>query len=294
MVLGEARHLSGDIEGARMEWRTARVAFDAFGAVLRAEQAERLIADAPTHSTTSQTSSEATAVFRCDGDTRTIGFDDDTTLMRNLKGLRYVERLLADPGREIHVLDLVAVERGSLPTGGIVEHSEDLHVGQGSSGLEVIDDVARDAYRRRLAEVDDDIEEATTLNDLGRMELAQRDREYLIAELTSAVGFGGRTRSIGGSAERARTSVTRSLRSDGWPSTIRRSQRTSSNPCRPGRTASTPRTQSHPLSGTCDGPSTCDVDGCVIQLSGRPVSGSKKCARCVLTPSRRFSPLVTK
>ncbi|MDG1392337.1 MAG: hypothetical protein P8P69_09835 [Ilumatobacter sp.] len=120
--------------------------------------------------------------------------------------------MLADPGREIHVLDLVAVERGSLPTGGIVEHGDDLHVGQGSSGLEVIDDVARDAYRRRLAEVDDDIEEATMLNDLGRMELAQRDREYLIAELTSAVGFGGRTRSVGGSAERARTSVTRSLR----------------------------------------------------------------------------------
>ena len=44
------------------------------------------------------------------------------------------------------------------------------------------------------------------------MELAQRDREYLIAELSSAVGLGGRTRSVGGSAERARTSVTRSLR----------------------------------------------------------------------------------
>jgi tetratricopeptide (TPR) repeat protein len=212
IVLGEARHRSGDVEGAHMEWRAARVAFDAFGAVRRAEQAERLITNAPSHSTTSRIASKATAVFRCDGDTRTIGFDDDTTLMRDLKGLRYVERLLADPGREIHVLDLVAVERGSLPTGGIVEHGDDLHVGQGSSGLEVIDDVARDAYRRRLAEVDDDIEEATMLNDLGRMELAQRDREYLIAELTSAVGFGGRTRSVGGSAERARTSVTRSLR----------------------------------------------------------------------------------
>ncbi|MDG0977798.1 MAG: hypothetical protein P8L16_11140 [Ilumatobacter sp.] len=87
IVLGEARHRSGDVEGAHMEWRAARVAFDAFGAVRRAEQAERLITNAPSHSTTSRIASKATAVFRCDGDTRTIGFDDDTTLMRDLKGL---------------------------------------------------------------------------------------------------------------------------------------------------------------------------------------------------------------
>jgi hypothetical protein len=50
------------------------------------------------------------------------------------------------------------------------------------------------------------------MNDPGRAELAQADRDYLIAELSRAVGLGGRGRSVGGSAERARTSVTRSLR----------------------------------------------------------------------------------
>jgi hypothetical protein len=109
-------------------------------------------------------------------------------------------------------LDLVAVERGSLPTGGVAEHEEGTHLDRGGAGLPVIDDAARDAYRRRLGEVDEDIEEATRMNDLCRVELAQRDRDYLIAELTSAVGLGGRSRTVGGSAERARTSVTRSLR----------------------------------------------------------------------------------
>ena len=80
------------------------------------------------------------------------------------------------------------------------------------AGLPALDDQARDAYRRRLAEVDDDIEEATQLNDTGRLELAQHDREYLIAELKRAIGLGGRHRTVGGTAERARTSVTRSLR----------------------------------------------------------------------------------
>jgi len=42
--------------------------------------------------------------------------------------------------------------------------------------------------------------------------LAERDREYLLAELRSAVGLAGRQRVTGGSAERARTAVTRSVR----------------------------------------------------------------------------------
>ena len=213
MVLGEAHHRSGNIDAARMEWRAARDAFDAFGAVRRAGRAERLLTAAPAGPTSSSPSrGMATATFRCDGDTRTICFGELTVLMRNLKGFRYIERLLANPGREFHVLDLVAVERGSLPTGRTVQQRLDAVAEGTGAGLPVIDDEARNAYRRRLAEVDDDIDEATRMHDEGRVELAQRDRDYLIAELSRAVGLGGRDRSVGGTAERARTSVTRSLR----------------------------------------------------------------------------------
>ena len=76
----------------------------------------------------------------------------------------------------------------------------------------MIDQQAREAYRRRLAEVEEDIEDAARTNDLGRVELAQRDRDYLIAELTHSLGLGGRHRVVGGTSERARSSVTRSLR----------------------------------------------------------------------------------
>jgi hypothetical protein len=117
----------------------------------------------------------------------------------DLKGYRYLERLLADPGREWHVLDLVAAERGS-PAGAL------------EAGLPVLDDMAREAYRRRLAEVEQDIDEATLMNDLGRLELAERDRDYLVAELNAAIGLGGRERLVHGSSERARTSVARCLR----------------------------------------------------------------------------------
>ena len=50
------------------------------------------------------------------------------------------------------------------------------------------------------------------MNDPGRRALAERDRDFLLVELSRAVGLGGRDRTTGGNAERARTSVTRSLR----------------------------------------------------------------------------------
>jgi tetratricopeptide (TPR) repeat protein len=239
-VLGEACHRSGHVDGARMEWRSAQAAFEEFGAALWAHRAAHLAeglcsdvsaalrdptaagsggSSASTGSAGGSAVAIRTATFRCDGDTRTVEFGGATAVVRDLKGLRYVERLLGDPGREFHVLDLVAVEQGSLPvpragrgiSPAISGDISELRMSDGS-GLPLIDDHAREAYRRRLAEVDDDIDEAVRLNDTGRIELAQRDREYLIAELTSAVGLGGRNRMVGGDAERARSSVTRSIR----------------------------------------------------------------------------------
>ncbi len=198
LVLGEAHNRSVNADGARMEWRAARVAFESFGAVRWAERAGNLLDQAHATRPPVAAAGQVTAIFRCEGDTRTICFGDETVLMRDLQGFRYIERLLADPGREFHVLDLIAVEHGSLPTGRTVAHGDVDIAGAGGAGLPLIDDVAREAYRRRLAEVDDDIEEATRLNDLGRIELAQRDRDYLIAELTQATGLGGRQPDDGG------------------------------------------------------------------------------------------------
>ena len=212
MVLGDAHHRSGNHDSARTEWQAARDAFIVFGAKRWAQRAERRIAQAPPSTTTTPTRRQATATFSSDGDTRTVRFEDRTVQMHDLIGFRYLDRLLAAPAREFHVLDLIAVERGSLPTSPIPGQAADALADGTGHGLPALDDQARDAYRRRLAEVDDDIDEATQLNDAGRLQLAQHDRAYLIAELKRAIGLGGRHRTLGGTAERARTSVTRSLR----------------------------------------------------------------------------------
>lgn len=214
VVLGDALHQSGKTDRARMEWQAARAALDAYGAAGWLARVHDRLTDAGASAAPATVRAAppqgTTARFTCDGDTRTVSFGGRTVLVRDLKGLRYLARLLAAPGREVHVLDLVAVEHGSLPP---VDAGTAGALGDGGgAGLELLDQQARDAYRRRLAEMDDDIEEATRMNDLGRIALAQRDRDYLIGELTRAVGLGGRQRMVGGTTERARTSVTRSLR----------------------------------------------------------------------------------
>jgi hypothetical protein len=210
VVLGEAHHRSGRETQARMEWEAAQAAFETFGAAGWAERVGQLLADTPSTIASLTPTSTETATFRCDGDARTVCFGGSTVLVRDLKGMRYLERLLAEPGREFHVLDLVAAEEGSLPVGHRTDRT-DLR-GKAGAGLPVIDEQARAAYKRRLGEVEVDIEEARQLNDLGRLELAERDREFLIAELEQAVGLAGRYRTVGSTTERARSAVTRSLR----------------------------------------------------------------------------------
>lgn len=211
-VLGDAQQLAENTVGARIEWEAARATFEAFGAVRRAERAAALVADGTAAASPPIAGRESIGVFRCDGDMRTVGFGGLTVHVRDLKGYRYIHRLLTAPGREFHVLDLIAVEVGSLRAAAPDGCSDGLPADGAGSGMPLLDDVARTAYRRRLAEVDDDIEEAERMNDVGRLELAQRDREYLIAELTRAAGLAGRSRTSGGTTERARTSVARALR----------------------------------------------------------------------------------
>ncbi|WP_111642836.1 ATP-binding protein [Marinimicrobium alkaliphilum] len=147
-------------------------------------------------------------VFSREGDMRTVTFGGKTVRLKDLIGMRYLERLMAEPGREFHVLDLVAVERGALP----VDSSTGAPRMDAQCGLEVFDSRAREAYRQRLVETEEDIAEAEENNDFHRAELARADRQFLVDELCRGVGLNGRERTVGDGLERARTSATRSLR----------------------------------------------------------------------------------
>ena len=76
----------------------------------------------------------------------------------------------------------------------------------------MLDAQAKDAYRRRLAEIDDDIEQARALGDTQRAAQADAERDFLVRELSRAVGLGGRDRRAASASERARVAVTRAIR----------------------------------------------------------------------------------
>src|SRR5215210_6524035 len=137
-------------------------------------------------------------VFRREGDYWAVAFEGRTVRVRDLKGMRYLAQLLGHPGREFHVLDLVAAETGQ-------------QMALGDAG-EMLDERAKTAYRRRLAEIEDDIGQARALGDPRREAQADAERDILVRELARAVGMGGRDRRAASASERARSGVTRAIR----------------------------------------------------------------------------------
>jgi hypothetical protein len=199
LVVADGYESSGHVGQATFERRTARDALASFGSEVWAERVDRLIEQRPAETAdASPTSSQA--LFRCDGDTRTVGWGGATVVVRDLKGLRYIARMVAEPGREFHATQLVRLESGSDPDAAV------------NAGIPMLDDTAKRAYRRRLIDIDEEIADAVAANDLGRAELAERDRDYLVAELQRAAGLGGRDRMALDHGERARVSATRSIR----------------------------------------------------------------------------------
>jgi hypothetical protein len=151
-------------------------------------------------------------LFRREGDYWTIAFDGPPVRIRDSKGMSYLARLLAAPSREVHAVDLVRGDARTSGAGQYADKEEQLNIAEGDAGP-MLDAEAKSAYRLRLAELDTELREAEEWNDPERASRAQLEREMLVHELSAAVGLGGRDRSSGSPAERARISVTRAIRS---------------------------------------------------------------------------------
>jgi hypothetical protein len=146
------------------------------------------------------------SLFRREGEYWSISFDGQSFRLRDSKGLRYLALLLAAPGREIHALELVGSDRG-----GAAPRRDGPTTAEGDAG-EVLDAEAKAAYRRRIAELETEVQEAREWNDPTRAAKAEEELEFLVNELAGAVGLGGRDRRAGSAAERARVNVTRAIR----------------------------------------------------------------------------------
>jgi hypothetical protein len=149
------------------------------------------------------------AVFRRNGALWELGFGGTVVHMADLKGLTDIATLLANPGKEIHSLDL---------SGGPAAGARDDSMAAELDGVEgdlgdVIDARARAAYRARVDELLAEIEDSRLARDPLRAERAQLELAGIREQLEAAYGLGGRVRRSGDPAERARSAVTARIRS---------------------------------------------------------------------------------
>jgi len=114
-------------------------------------------------------------------------------------GVRYLATLLSNPGAEISVLELVQQQP-------LVRTAAD------PAEQELLDEDARRAYRERITEIQQQIDEAESESDLIRAEAARSELDWLLSELGHATGLAGRSRAFPTDAERARSSVQKAIR----------------------------------------------------------------------------------
>src|SRR6267378_7064821 len=165
------------------------------------------------------------AIFRKEGEYWTIGRGGNAFRLKDTKGLGYIAYLLCHPAVEFHVLDLfggIAGQREDqessqsahgLPRGDEELEKAGIHItGLGDAG-EMLDEQAKVAYRRRLSELREEFEEAKEVGNVQRTEQAEQEIDALTRELSRAVGLGGRNRRAASASERARQSITKTIKS---------------------------------------------------------------------------------
>jgi hypothetical protein len=164
-------------------------------------------------------------IFSREGEFWRIAYDDESFALRHSKGLAYLAQLLRLPGTEFHALDLVgrivgaasdrddSSIRSFLPHGDGALASAGIHVGGLRDAGEMLDKQTKAQHRRCLDELREELDEAERLGNIERAERTETEIDMLTAELSRAVGLGGRNRRAASASERARQTVTRTIRS---------------------------------------------------------------------------------
>src|SRR5262249_41353474 len=110
---------------------------------------------------------------------------------------------------DIAALDLVR-DRG-VPTTTSRGREPALAPAAPNDAGELLDGGPRDFYRRRTAELAEELAGAEANNDLGRVARLREEIELLTREFERAIGVGGRSQRAGAPGERARINVTRAI-----------------------------------------------------------------------------------
>ena len=147
--------------------------------------------------------------FRRSGQIWEIAFRGKRTQLKDAKGLRCLQVLLQNPGRDYHLLELEqAIGQAPPPAPG---PRPDGDLGEPGDLGPIIDDRTRAEVRERLHTIDSDLAEAEANRDLGTADRLRDQKEQLERYLAAALGLGGRPRRSGDPVKQARDRVTQAI-----------------------------------------------------------------------------------
>lgn len=204
--LARLHELAGDWADAAVAARAAAALLSRLDVVLSANDAAMLRRLGLEASSRAVDVACRVATLEPGGTWWTAGCGEATVRLRHTKGLSYLAHLVAHPGSERHALDLVDLVEGLPPADTGLDRRR-----LGDAGP-LLDVQSRAAYRRRVAELRDEAEDALAVEDDARAAEAQAELDRLLGELARAFGVGGRGRAASSAAEKARLNVTRALR----------------------------------------------------------------------------------
>ena len=203
-ILGSLANVRGDRATALRHYDAAiameeKVGAAPFAARSRAERAA--LAPASARLPVAVSGSPRPTFVR-EGEIWLVTFGAETARMKDADGLRYLAHLVARPDVVVPVVELFA-ERATA-RGETAPPS-------GDAG-EVLDPEAIVAYRARARDLRERLDDAEARNNRGAAEVARKELAFLEAELSRAVGLGGRSRRAASDAERIRVNVTTRIR----------------------------------------------------------------------------------
>jgi hypothetical protein len=129
-----------------------------------------------------------------------LTWQDRVLLVEDSIGLAHLSVLLANPRQEILAADLAA---------GLAALRS---ASDGASAQPVLDEAAISEYRTRLKRLDAELDRLDPDADPDRDPAVRAERDWLVAQLAGAAGFGGRIRSFPDQGERARVAVGKAIR----------------------------------------------------------------------------------
>ncbi|HSO41146.1 MAG TPA: hypothetical protein VLT33_51825, partial [Labilithrix sp.] len=147
---------------------------------------------------TSKVEPTESATLRPEGGVWHVAFNGTSVHVPDMKGLWHLRELVSRPRAPVLALALIAAP------------AED-PVPVGDAGP-MLDREALRQYRERLADLDEELDDAEAKHDVERHTKRSTEREALLKELARATGLGGKPRRAGSPAEKARLNVTRTIR----------------------------------------------------------------------------------